>query len=209
MSLLLRLTVHNARNRGEEGGHSGITRDLSSPRYLWQRLNSSSSLANHLYFGLLRYTRVQRCNTNKCTFTPSITVTFSSSSIPKDTFRFVLPLPPISTGRLYPHQFAYNNNISLSYRGRRALMTAATTATGAQNTSIKVILALQYHSRSFVGWNNLKPIIAGGVPSFASERVDGTCSSSGIQPANVHRNGSYHTKQYNCCFVKRNAIVHS
>lgn len=45
-------------------------------------------------------------------------------------------------------------------------MTTATTANGAQNTLIKVILALQYPPRSFVRGNNLEPIIDGGVPEI-------------------------------------------
>lgn len=52
-------------------------------------------------------------------------------------------------------------------------MTTATTANGAQNTLIKVILALQYPPRSFVGWNILEPIIDGGVPEITVKGLMG------------------------------------
>lgn len=58
-------------------------------------------------------------------------------------------------------------------------MTTATAANGAQNTSIKVILALQYPPRSFVGWNNLEPIIDGGVPEITVKGFMGVVVPAG------------------------------
>lgn len=168
-------------NERDGGSFHGYTGPVSPYSDLWHRLNSSSPamrLLSSLY--LISFAQLPRCNNDNCTFTPSITVTFSFSSIPNDTFRFVLPLPPISTV-LYSHHLVHGIKIPLSYRDERTLMTAATTATGAQNTSIKVILALQYPPRSFVGWNNSEPIIDSRVHATALERVDGSYSSNEFQ----------------------------
>lgn len=65
-------------------------------------------------------------------------------------------------------------------------MSTATTANGAQNTLIKVILALQYHPRSFVGCNNLEPIIDGGVPEITVKGLMGVVVPVGSgQPTHI------------------------